>query len=95
MFEMGAHTMALPLEEKMKFEQGDEGGSFGYIDPSYSPLFIEKAQHLQVQVRRCERNRRQWRTRLGRVHQRFQGRRIGVPGCGAPQVSSYRGRTYG
>ncbi|KAH9065125.1 Clavaminate synthase-like protein [Lactarius deliciosus] len=28
--EMGAHTMALPLEEKMKFEQGDGGNSFGY-----------------------------------------------------------------
>jgi len=25
MLEMGAHTMALPFEEKMKFEQGDEG----------------------------------------------------------------------
>ena len=30
MFEMGEETMALPLEEKMKFEQGDEGSSFGY-----------------------------------------------------------------
>ncbi|KAI0031557.1 Clavaminate synthase-like protein [Vararia minispora EC-137] len=30
MFEMGAETMALPLEEKMKFEQGNEGMSFGY-----------------------------------------------------------------
>ena len=29
MFDMGAETMALPLSEKMKFEQGDEGGSFG------------------------------------------------------------------
>ncbi|KAH9041812.1 Clavaminate synthase-like protein [Lactarius hengduanensis] len=29
MFEMGAHTMALPLEEKMRFERGD-GGNFGY-----------------------------------------------------------------
>lgn len=29
MFEMGAETMKLPLEEKMKFEQGDEGRSFG------------------------------------------------------------------
>ncbi|KAH9041813.1 Clavaminate synthase-like protein [Lactarius hengduanensis] len=28
--EMGTHTMALPLEEKMKFEQGDGGNSFGY-----------------------------------------------------------------
>ncbi|GLB43791.1 putative clavaminate synthase-like protein [Lyophyllum shimeji] len=30
MFDMGAETMALPLEEKMKFEQGDDGISFGY-----------------------------------------------------------------
>ncbi|TCD63370.1 hypothetical protein EIP91_005623 [Steccherinum ochraceum] len=30
MFEMGAETMALPLEEKMKFEQGDDGMSAGY-----------------------------------------------------------------
>ncbi|PCH41798.1 Clavaminate synthase-like protein [Wolfiporia cocos MD-104 SS10] len=30
MFEMGAETMALPFEEKMKFEQGDEGMSHGY-----------------------------------------------------------------
>ncbi|OSD01897.1 Clavaminate synthase-like protein [Trametes coccinea BRFM310] len=30
MFEMGAETMNLPLEEKMKYEQGDSGSSFGY-----------------------------------------------------------------
>ncbi|KAH9928938.1 Clavaminate synthase-like protein [Fomitopsis serialis] len=30
MFDMGAETMALPLEEKMRFEQGDDGMSFGY-----------------------------------------------------------------
>ncbi|KAG5335519.1 hypothetical protein C0989_001181, partial [Termitomyces sp. Mn162] len=30
MFEMGAETMKLPLEEKMRFEQGDSGMSFGY-----------------------------------------------------------------
>ncbi|CCL98642.1 uncharacterized protein FIBRA_00644 [Fibroporia radiculosa] len=30
MFEMGAETMALPLEEKMKYEQGDSGMSCGY-----------------------------------------------------------------
>lgn len=27
---MGAETMSLPLSEKMEFEQGDEGMSFGY-----------------------------------------------------------------
>lgn len=35
MFDMGAETMDLPIEEKMKFEQGDDGMSFGYV-----PLFI-------------------------------------------------------
>ena len=30
MFAMGAETMDLPLEEKLKFEQGDDGMSFGY-----------------------------------------------------------------
>ncbi|KIJ06004.1 hypothetical protein PAXINDRAFT_103550 [Paxillus involutus ATCC 200175] len=30
MFDVGAETLALPLEEKMKFEQGDEGQSCGY-----------------------------------------------------------------
>ncbi len=31
MFDMGRETMALPLEEKMRFEQGDEGFSFGSV----------------------------------------------------------------
>lgn len=30
MFAMGDAVMRLPLEEKMKYEQGDEGNSFGY-----------------------------------------------------------------
>ena len=29
MFETGAETMRLPMEEKMRFEQGDDGLSFG------------------------------------------------------------------
>ena len=29
MFDMGTEMMALPLEEKMKYEQGDGGASFG------------------------------------------------------------------
>lgn len=29
MFDMCAETMSLPLEEKMKYEQGDEGNSYG------------------------------------------------------------------
>lgn len=31
MFMLGEETMALPLEERMKFEQGDDGMSFGCI----------------------------------------------------------------
>ncbi|KAJ7773609.1 hypothetical protein DFH07DRAFT_866043 [Mycena maculata] len=30
MFDMAAETMDLPLDEKMKYEQGDEGLAFGY-----------------------------------------------------------------
>ncbi|KIP07528.1 hypothetical protein PHLGIDRAFT_105488 [Phlebiopsis gigantea 11061_1 CR5-6] len=30
MLDMGAETMKLPLDEKLKFEQGDDGHSFGY-----------------------------------------------------------------
>ena len=30
MFDMGQETVALPLDEKIKFEQGDQGFSFGY-----------------------------------------------------------------
>ncbi|KAK0460814.1 hypothetical protein IW261DRAFT_1532781 [Armillaria novae-zelandiae] len=30
MFDMGDETMRLPMEEKIKFEQGDDGMSFGY-----------------------------------------------------------------
>ena len=29
MFDMGAETMRLPFDEKMRFEQGDDGWSFG------------------------------------------------------------------
>lgn len=31
MFDMGVETMNMPFEEKMKFEQGDDGMSFGYV----------------------------------------------------------------
>ena len=30
MFSLGMETLDLPLEEKMKYEQGDGGMSFGY-----------------------------------------------------------------
>ena len=42
MLEMGAHTMALPLEEKMKFEQGDGGTSFGYTDPPTTVFLLKR-----------------------------------------------------
>jgi len=29
MFSLGEEAMKLPLEEKLRFEQGDEGSSFG------------------------------------------------------------------
>jgi hypothetical protein len=29
MYDMAAETLSLPLEEKMKFEQGNDGKSFG------------------------------------------------------------------
>ncbi|KZV61603.1 Clavaminate synthase-like protein [Peniophora sp. CONT] len=48
MFDMGAETMALPMKEKMAFEQGDSGRSFGYkcagavaTDENGSPDTIE------------------------------------------------------
>lgn len=31
MFAMGSETLALPMEEKMKFEQGDNGMTFGFV----------------------------------------------------------------
>lgn len=36
MFDMAAETMELPLEEKMKYEQGDSGSSFGYASSAAS-----------------------------------------------------------
>ncbi|KAH9054148.1 Clavaminate synthase-like protein [Lactarius vividus] len=52
MFEMGAHTMALPLEEKMRFKRGDGGDSFGYkfagsngTDPSGA---LDSVEHIIV-----------------------------------------------
>ncbi|KII93105.1 hypothetical protein PLICRDRAFT_151562 [Plicaturopsis crispa FD-325 SS-3] len=48
MYDMGKETMALPLDEKNKFEQGKEGMSFGYkgagvwaIDASGAPDTVE------------------------------------------------------
>lgn len=56
MFEMGAETMKLPLDEKMKFEQGDEGMSFGYVS-TLNSAERNFTPHLQVQSRRRKCNR--------------------------------------
>jgi hypothetical protein len=32
MFQMAAETMLLPMDEKLKFEQGDAGNSFGFVE---------------------------------------------------------------
>lgn len=40
MFEMGKETMSLPLEEEMKYEQGDEGSSFGCV------VFLSSSQEI-------------------------------------------------
>lgn len=45
MFDMGAETMKLPMDEKMKFEQGDDGVSFGYVSSLCFPLH----NHLNTQ----------------------------------------------
>lgn len=31
MFQMAAETMLLPMDEKLLFEQGDAGNSFGFV----------------------------------------------------------------
>ena len=38
MFDMGVETMETPMSEKMKFEQGDDGMSFGYAWHAYGDL---------------------------------------------------------
>ena len=58
MFEMGAETMHLPLEEKMKYEQGDEGMSFGYahvlISMCNATLIYYSSLQLQSRRRECD-----------------------------------------
>jgi hypothetical protein len=50
MFRMADETMLLPMDEKLKFEQGDAGNSFGFVE---TPAMIS-AQYcaLQIQSRR-------------------------------------------
>ncbi|KAG2141049.1 hypothetical protein DEU56DRAFT_870878 [Suillus clintonianus] len=42
MFDMGAETLSLPLEERMKFEQGDDGQSFGVCK------FVDNIEFINV-----------------------------------------------
>ena len=44
MFEMGAETMRLPLDEKMKYEQGDAGMSFGCVPHLFVPVSVDVPQ---------------------------------------------------
>ena len=56
MFDVGAETMALPLEEKMKFEQGREGVS---ISAGSVQLFLPRALYGHVSVRVLAGTKRQ------------------------------------
>lgn len=49
MFEMGAETMNLPLEEKMKFEQGDDGRSSGYVYTSAAQTVLDVAKVTKLE----------------------------------------------
>ena len=44
MFEMGAETMRLPLDEKMKYEQGDAGMSSGRVPHLFVPVSVDVRQ---------------------------------------------------
>lgn len=59
MFDTGAETMDLPFQEKMRFEQGDDGFSFGSALRSHlkytDSLLIRHG--VQIQSRWCHRHR--------------------------------------
>ena len=46
MFDMGEETMSLPFEEKIRFEQGDDGMSFGYAATLLSNYRLESYSHI-------------------------------------------------
>lgn len=51
MFEIGASTMEIPLEEKMKYEQGDDGCSFGLVSKcSAEVALIRKLVDIKKQA---------------------------------------------
>lgn len=71
MFDMGAETLALPLEELMKFEQGDNGQSFGFV-----LIWPISVSHLicvlrQLQESRGSGDRCNWYILCRPCHQRY------------------------
>ncbi len=73
MFEMGEETMRLPLEEKMKYEQGDNGESFGLVNFSTTSLSLPQKFPNQIQSRRRDCRRCVGSGRHHRVHQYLKG----------------------
>lgn len=73
MFEMGAETMNLPMDEKMKFEQGDDGQSFGSVAIYNLLSNRDLALMCRVfpQIQTCGRQRRECKRpeRYFRIHQ--------------------------
>jgi hypothetical protein len=43
MFIVGDETMNLPLDEKMQFEMGDDGNTFGFVSSAHS-IHIESSK---------------------------------------------------
>lgn len=78
MFEMGAETMKLPLEEKMKYEQGDDGVSFGLGIVSGSQVYKPDNPFNQVQSCWCQRGRCNRKLGHRRVYQYRKGRRASL-----------------
>jgi hypothetical protein len=63
MFDVGVETLALPLEERMKFEQGDNGQSFGsVIDMAYK----RKLNNVLTDTRKWALRRSMERVRTSR-----------------------------
>lgn len=75
MFDMGAETLDLPLSEKMKYEQGDNGDSFGCV---YLILCFCISIYLliaQLQGAGYHRHRQERHQRQRRIFEHLTGRR--------------------
>lgn len=51
MFELGGDTMNLSLEEKMKYWQGNDGGTFGYLSVT---------RNIEPTISSCVTDTRHW-----------------------------------